>query len=174
MDKKCRHSIFNAFIVSNFSYCNVIWHNCSNHDMCKMEKLQKRALRIIFNDYTSTYAELLDQAKCPSLYVSRMRAIAIETYKCLHGINPPFICELLVEKSPNYCMRDCHKVVQPKVRTEMHGINSFRYQSAKIWNSLPVKIKRSNSLAEFKSNIKQWNVMDCTCGFCKLCRISVM
>ena len=70
-----------------------------------------------------------------------------------------------------YGMRDGRKLAQPKVRTETHGINSFRYQSAKIWNSLPTKIKESQTLTEFKLLIKNWNI-ECTCGFCKFCRVA--
>ena len=174
MDEKCRLNIFNAFITSNFSYCNIVWHSCSMQDIIKMEKLQKRALRIVFNDYTSPYKVLLDKANCESLYVSRLHAIAVEAYKCMNDLNPPFICELLVRNDTTYGLRDSDKVFQPRVRTDKHGINSFRYQCAKIWNSLPTNVKKCESLTEFKSQVRNWDITECTCGVCKICRICVM
>jgi hypothetical protein len=43
-----------------------------------------RALRFIYEDYESTYDELLEKAKVPSLKVRRMRTMAIECFmqKC--------------------------------------------------------------------------------------------
>ena len=101
-------------------------------DIIKMEKLQKRALRIVFNDYTSPYKVLLDKANCESLYVSRLHAIAVEAYKCMNDLNPPFICELLVRNDTTYGLRDSDKAIQPRVRSDKHGIHFFRYQCAKI------------------------------------------
>ena len=53
LNEKCKISLYNAFIMSNFNYCNTVWHFCTASDTIKIEKIQKRALRIIFNDYVS-------------------------------------------------------------------------------------------------------------------------
>ena len=54
--------IFKSFIQSNFNYCPLIWHFCSKANTEKLEKLQHRALRIVFNDYTSSYENLLKKS----------------------------------------------------------------------------------------------------------------
>ncbi len=36
--------VFNAFIVSNFMYCPLVWRMCSVSDSKKVEKIQERAL----------------------------------------------------------------------------------------------------------------------------------
>ena len=59
LNEKCKMSLYNAFIMSNFNYCNTIWHFCNAGDTLKLEKIQKRALRIIFNDFESNYDALL-------------------------------------------------------------------------------------------------------------------
>ena len=38
-----------------------------------MEKLQKRAPRFVFTDYTSSYAELRQRADVPLLYINGIR-----------------------------------------------------------------------------------------------------
>ena len=50
LDKKCNLSLYNAFKMSSFNYCNTIWHFCNAGDILKLERLQKRASRIVFND----------------------------------------------------------------------------------------------------------------------------
>ena len=39
--------IFKSFIRSNFNYCPIVWHFCSQTNSEKLEKLQFRALRIV-------------------------------------------------------------------------------------------------------------------------------
>jgi hypothetical protein len=72
------------FILSNFNYCPVIWHFCSETNTKKMEKNQERALKFIHNENHSTYEELLAKSKLPSLKIRRIRTIAIS------GADPGF------------------------------------------------------------------------------------
>ena len=60
-----RMAIYNAFIASNFDYCNTVWHFCSNRSLYKLAKLHKQVLRVVLNDYSSSYfsiyRDLLDK-----------------------------------------------------------------------------------------------------------------
>ena len=46
--------IYKSFIRSNFNYCPLVWHFCSKTSSDKMEKLQFRALRLVYNDFNSS------------------------------------------------------------------------------------------------------------------------
>ena len=76
--------IFKSFIRSNFNFCPIVWHFCSKANTNKLEKLQYRALRIVYNDYTSSYESLQEKVKLQTLHLNRLQNIAIETFKCLH------------------------------------------------------------------------------------------
>ena len=41
--------LYDAFILPHFQYCSMIWHFCSARNCEKLESLNKRALRIVFN-----------------------------------------------------------------------------------------------------------------------------
>ena len=58
-----------------------MWHFCPETSSAKMEKLQYRALRLVFNDFDSSYETLLERVNMPTLHISRIRFIAIETFK---------------------------------------------------------------------------------------------
>ena len=61
---ECPHNIYQAFISSNFNYCDIIvWHFCSNRSTYKIEKVHKNALRVTLNDYTSSYSDMLEVVK---------------------------------------------------------------------------------------------------------------
>ena len=51
--------IFNAFVRSHFNYCSLAWFSCGIMNGKKLEKIQCRTLRFVFNDYDSTYVSLL-------------------------------------------------------------------------------------------------------------------
>ena len=42
--------LFQAFVRSKFQYSHFVWHFTSNANTLKIEKLQQRAIRIVFND----------------------------------------------------------------------------------------------------------------------------
>jgi hypothetical protein len=52
------------------------WHFCNKNNTSKLEKNQERALRFIYDDFVSSYDELLVKAKVPSLKIRRMRTMA--------------------------------------------------------------------------------------------------
>jgi NAD kinase len=50
----------------------------------KIEKIQERALRFMYDDFQISYECLLEKSKLPSLKTRRMRTIALETFKIMH------------------------------------------------------------------------------------------
>ena len=173
-DTKSRFHLYNDFIMSNFTYCSNIWFFGRNGNVLKLENVHKRALRIALNDYTSSYCELLDKAKRPSIYVSGLRSVMLEFYKYINDVNPPILGNIFVKVSHQYNTRNSQKVIQPKVNTTSNGLNSFRYQGPRLWNLLPNTIKCASSVQEFKSLITQWNGPSCSCGSCTLCKIGCL
>ncbi len=89
------------------------------------------------------------------LYVGRLRNMATEIFKALHGSTPIDIRDLFEEKDKIYNLRSTVYLKQPKCNTVTYDLNSFRYKGAKIWNDLPNKINNSITLAEFKNQIKK-------------------
>ena len=152
--------IYKTFILCHFNYCPIVWHFTGKTNAAKLEKIQERALRFVFNVKESCYADLLAKANMPSLELSRLRQLGMEVYKAIHGLSPSFICDIFDKTDP----LKLH-VLQP--RTTSSGIRSFRYQGAKIWNSLPVEFKQAPNIQMFKRLIKTWEGPKCTCTYCK-------
>ena len=49
----------NSFIYASFNYCPLIWHFSSSTYINKIERVQKRALAFLHDDYESSYSILL-------------------------------------------------------------------------------------------------------------------
>ena len=98
-------TIYHSFILSNFNYCPVICHFCSEANTKKMEKIQERALKFIYNENHSTYEELLAKSKLPSLKIRRIHTIAIETFKNINKETPQYLHDLVTLKNNKYNFR---------------------------------------------------------------------
>ena len=151
LNKLGRLTIYYSFILSNFNYCPITWHFCSEKNTKKIEKIQERALRFIYNDYDLDYEELLEKSKLPSLKVRRMRSIAIETFKILHKDSPVYLYNLINIKKHNYSFRYEQTAEIPPIRTKRYGLNSFRYYAAKLWNELPNHLDWKQILSSFQN-----------------------
>ena len=46
--------------------------------------------------------------------------------------------------------------------------NNSRYTGHKLWQSLPLEIKESHTLTEFKRKIKKHHFNDCNCRLCRI------
>jgi len=140
----------------------------------KIEKIQKRALRYITNDYLCSYSELLEKCLLPTMYVQRSRSIAAEVFKMLNGIGPVYLQDMFKRKESVYSMRNSAMLTQPNFKTRKYGFSSIKYQGAKIWNGLPNEIKDANDMKTFKSLLMKWNGAKCFCSNCDMCKVSMI
>ena len=156
LNTDCRIAMYKSFISSNFSYCPVSWIFYRKRNPDKLEKLQERALRFIFFDYASPYRELLKHGQFLSLSALRIRYLAIEMDKCVHGLNPPYLNELFKSKDTSYHFRDSNRLQQPEFQTVRYGFKSFPYYGSKLWNAPQAEVKKSENVNHFKKNATQW------------------
>ena len=57
-----KKTLINSYFYSSFNYCPLVWMFSSAKSLNKVESLQKRALRFLYEDYVSSYEELLQKA----------------------------------------------------------------------------------------------------------------
>ena len=128
----CRIAMYKSFISSNFSYCSVSWMFCGKRNSDKLDKLLERALRFVFSGYTRPYSDLLKHGNFLYFSALRTRYLAIEMFKCVHCLNPPYLNELFMNKDTPYSLRDSNHLQQPKYQTVRYGFKSFRYYGSNM------------------------------------------
>ena len=160
-------TIFHTFILSNFNFCPLAWHFCTNKNSKKLEKVQERALRFVYEDYNSSYEELLQKAKVPSLQIRRMRTMALETYKIINKLAPVCLHDLVHMKNSKYSFRYSNILEIPQIKSTRYGKKSFRFAAPTLWNSLPDHFRTENSFSQFKSLLQSWNGSKCRCSACR-------
>ena len=95
LDTESRLSVVGSFITSNISYCPVIWHFSGAAASEKMERILRRALRIISLDSVSTYESLLTKYDLCPLKTYRERCFALELFKIKNSLAPKYLEDLI-------------------------------------------------------------------------------
>jgi len=73
-----RRLLFKSFIESQFKYCPLVWMFHSRGINNKINRLHSRALRMVYNDYNSTFEELLVKDGSFSIHHQNIQRMAIE------------------------------------------------------------------------------------------------
>ena len=156
-----RMTFYNAYIKPHLEYCCVIWGNSFNSNMYRIEKLQRRACKLILGkDYTS-----LEEARMQLNMLSFEELIFINKakvmFKVTHGLSPIYITEMFqIKGSTNddtmTLRSDSNKNFKtPKPKLNMFK-NSLSYSGALIWNSIPVDIRNSSTVDSFVNKCLKW------------------
>ena len=112
-------TIYNSFIVSNFNNCPLAWHFCSAASTNEIERIQERALRFIYNDFTLPLKTLLVNSHTIPLHVQRMQKMASEVFKIVNKVSPEYIQNMKVS---SYNFRNENTAEVPRVKTTKYGI----------------------------------------------------
>ena len=127
-----------------------------------MEKIQKRALKLVYNDYDSGYHDLIERFGTDTMLQSRLKKIILEVFKSLKEINPAYIRDISKPKDQPYFLRNPLLLIQSKMNTTNFGLRSYSYLSSKLWNELPADFKdiENVDINLFKSRLKEWSAPD--------------
>ena len=90
-----------SLLLSNSlsQFCPSVWMLHSRRTNNKINRLQERALRIVYDDDVSTFDQLLAMDKSFCIHHQNIQRLLIEIYKALHDISGNSLKELLVKVS---------------------------------------------------------------------------
>ena len=97
--------LYNAYLLPHLYYCCVVWHHCGQRNLKKLEKINERSLRYVFNDNDSNYMQLLNRMGQPSLFNGRVHYILTLVYKSLNGLAPEYITNMFNHKTHSINLR---------------------------------------------------------------------
>ena len=159
--------LMKSFIFSQFNYCPLVWMNHSRKLNNRINNLQERSLRIAYNDYRSSFDELLQKDNSVTVHVRNLRTLVTEVYKTKYNLNPQIMNEVFKLQNPAFNLRYCGEFIQKIPKTVMYGTETVSYLGPKIWKSVPADIRNAENLVTFKQKIKSWVPENCPCRLCK-------
>ena len=155
--------LYNAFILSQFNYCCHVWIFCSKTLQNKINQIQKRAVRIVYNEPNLNLDKLVELDKITTIHIKNIITLLTEVYRTTSGENPIFMNKIFTQKKQYYNLRITNLLRFPKVIGSKYGTNTFAFCSTHLWNQVTDSIKNEPNTKCFKAKLtRNWQVIKCT------------
>ena len=144
---------------------------CSKTMSKLISRAHKRALRVVYQDSSSSYQELLERDGSTDIHQRNLKSLMCEVYKSLNHLNPSFMWDFFKRKETPYSLRKGPLLELPPAQGRLFGIYTIQFRSTISWNNLPKEIKCASSLDEFKRLLNIFlsngNKIPCNCRLCR-------
>ena len=159
LDRKSLEIIYLSFIRPSMEYGDVLFAGTYESDLCKLDRLQVDAMRIVtgateksniillYEDLGWTYLETRRQQHCLALI-----------FKIVHGLAPTYLEDIMPQRPEVQGARRLRSHGRDNIpvlftRTETYR-RSFVPYATGLWNKLSRNTRNSPSLDSFKSTLK--------------------
>ena len=149
--------LYKAIVRPHLEYCIQAWNPHLRKDVDMLEKIQRRATKLIPELRDLTYEERLKECGLTTLETRRVRGDQIEVFKILNGYenidsNIFFeIKESKITRGHNYTL------VKKQSRLDVRKF-SFSQRTINIWNNLSTDCVHASSVNMFKNKIDKYLV----------------
>jgi hypothetical protein len=156
MDADTFMRLYKTMVRSQLEYAVSVWSPYKKSLIVELERVQKRATKMVRNYSKLTYSERLKKLKLPTLVYRRMRGDVIEAYKILTGRYDGCVTPRL---ELNTDVRTRGNTAKLKVYHTKYDLRKFSFNNriVAMWNDLPDFVIQSESLNIFKKNLdRHW------------------
>ena len=145
--------LYKALIRPHLEYGNIIWYPYLKRQSAAIEKVQRRATKILPSLKDKDYDQRLKILNLPSLKARRIRGDLIQAYKIFNNVDEIDPKQMFPTNPTNRTLRNSlNKIFKPHFNTKEKK-NSFSYRIAQRWNELPEHIKNAPSTNSFKNQV---------------------
>ena len=145
--------LYKALIRPHLEYGNIIWYPYLKRQSAAIEKVQRRATKILSNLKNKDYNQRLKILNLPSLKARRIRGDLIQAYKIFNDVDELNPNQLFPTNPTDRTLRNStNKIFKPHFNTKEKK-NSFSYRIANRWNELPEHVKNAPTTNAFKNKL---------------------
>ena len=160
--------LLSSFVHSHFAYAPLVWMFHSRQMNNKINKVHKRALRILYDDEDSTFQQLLDRNQAFTVHERNIQILLTEMFKAKNKLEPNLLQDVFeVNDYRGPALRNSKYFKRPNVNTVKYGDKSLQVFGVKLWDQLPGEIQDLDNLSKFKTFITKWRPLKCPCDICK-------
>ena len=167
--------LYKTFVRPHLEYAVTVWCPWLEKDIEELEKVQRRALKMMSDVRGKTYEERLKEVGLTTLKERRKRGDLIEAFKVMRGHSR-------VDKNEWFSIREEAEtqrtratttitedgeemktdiIYKEKARQEIRR-NFFTLRVAREWNQLPEEVKLAKSVNSFKKKFDEWKKSETT------------
>ena len=94
----------------------------------KVNSVHKRPLRVLLNDYTPSFEQLLHIKEEMTIHERNLQKLMLEVYRYMTSKNPSFLWEFFNEKVLPYSLRIKNLLQLPNTRTKKYENESLSFR----------------------------------------------
>ena len=155
VDKYTFVVIYKSMVRSQLEYANSVWNPHHVGLIETLEKVQKRATKMVYACKGMVYSDRLRYLKLPTLVYRRHRGNMIEVYKILHGLYDPEAGLVLERNEQGKTRGHSLKLLTKRSRHDIRKF-SFSVRIVNLWNSLEEQIVNAGTLNSFKNGLDRF------------------
>ena len=144
--------LYKTLVRPHIEYGNLVWGPFNRADQKLVERVQRRATRLVSSIRHLPYEERLRRLRLPSLYYRRKRGDMIFMYQLFNGgvdVNPEDFFSLVKGGTTR---GHPFKVQKPRAECRVRR-SAFSVRVVNSWNALPAHVVCSSSLTSFKKHL---------------------
>ena len=156
LDKSTLPVLYKTLVRPHLEYGNIIWGPFNRADQQLVERVQRRATKMVPELRHLSYSERLQELNLPSLYHRRRRGDMIMVYQLLHGgidLDPQDFFTAGISRSTR---GHAWRLIKPRAITRIRR-NAFSVRVINDWNGLPPAVVSAETLNQFKNRLdRHW------------------
>ena len=150
--------LFTSFVRPLLEYGSVAWCPYKKQDIKRLEKVQRRATKLVPSIRNKSYEDRLKSLGLTSLEDRRIRGDLIQFFKFQKNLNmiewfhPIAQTPSSLASGPAGSTRSQDTLYRQVVKTCPARHNFFTNRVAPYWNALPAEVKNQSNVNDFKNN----------------------
>ena len=158
MDKDIFLKLYKALVRPHLEYANSVWSPNLIRQSSAIEKVQRRATKLVPGLYNMSYTNRLKLLNLPTLKQRRLRGDLIQTYKIFQEIDDVKVSTIFTTCKYDKTRNPHNKIFIQHSKTNIRK-KYFSNRVAPFWNALPLSTKQAPELNDFKTKLDKEKFM---------------
>ena len=143
-----------SFVMSQFSCCPLIWMCHSRKINNQIEKLHERALRLVYNDKSSSFRELLKRDKSVTIHKRNIQVLLAGIFKVKSRVAPEIMTRIFKFKDHSYDLTKKYCIERRIIKSCKYDSETVFNLGTNLWYTYKKIFKKTEYLQDFKSKVK--------------------